>query len=126
MRALLVLLLALLAFEPQAASAHEVRPALFQAVETVPGRWQVTWKQPVMGDRAVRLEPHLSNGWLAKTALREELTSSYYLRRWSIKAPSGTVLPLRCATRTLPLAIVLVAMSSRNIGFLSVAGIAVQ
>lgn len=89
MRALLVLLLVLLAFGPQAASAHEVRPALFQAVETVPGRWQVTWKQPVMGDRAVRLEPHLSNGWLAKTPLREELTSSYYLRRWSIKAPSG-------------------------------------
>ncbi len=42
-----------------------------------------------MGDRAVRLEPALSNGWLARKPADEELTPSHYMRRWRIAAPAA-------------------------------------
>lgn len=39
--------------------AHEIRPALLQIVEIQPGVFDVTWKLPGRGDRALGLEPIL-------------------------------------------------------------------
>jgi len=39
--------------------AHEIRPALLQVEETEPGVFEVTWKLPGKGDRALGLEPVL-------------------------------------------------------------------
>ncbi len=39
--------------------AHEIRPALLQIEETAPGMFDVTWKLPGKGDRALGLEPIL-------------------------------------------------------------------
>ena len=39
--------------------AHEIRPALLQIDETAPGVFEVTWKLPGKGDRALGLEPIL-------------------------------------------------------------------
>lgn len=77
----------LAAFVPALAAAHEVRPAYLEIVETQPGTWAVSWKQPVMGERALRLEPHLSNGWLDRKPVSEELAPTHYLRTWRIEAP---------------------------------------
>ena len=46
------------------ALAHEVRPALLQIIERPAGGYDITWKQPVVGDMAIRLSPHLSGGAL--------------------------------------------------------------
>lgn len=83
----LLVLLALML--PLSAMAHEVRPALLELAETEPDQWRITWKQPVMGERALRLKPHLSNGWLDRTPADEELTGTHYLRRWEIAAPAS-------------------------------------
>ena len=47
-----------------AAVAHEVRPAYLEIDQTAPQSYAVIWKQPTMGDVAIHLVPHLSNGWL--------------------------------------------------------------
>lgn len=83
----LALLMALPASAP--ASAHEVRPAYLQLREVTAGTWDVTWKQPVMGDSAVQLVPLLSNGWLQQRPEVEELTDTYYIRHWRIHAPAS-------------------------------------
>ncbi|MCJ2186027.1 HupE/UreJ family protein [Novosphingobium beihaiensis] len=89
MKKLFALLMALCGLLSLPAFAHEVRPAYVRIVETAPDHWDVTWTQPVMGERAVRLTPHLSNGWLARTPSHEELTATHYLRGWSIDAPAS-------------------------------------
>ena len=51
----------------------------------------IVWKQPVMGDQAVRLEPSLSNGWLARAPADERLTPAHYVRRWQVRAPAAAL-----------------------------------
>ncbi len=87
MRWLLLLIAALLATGQ--ATAHEVRPAYLELIEQRPGEWNIVWKQPVMGDRAVKLEPRLTNGWLARRPVAEELTPTHYTRRWQLRAPAA-------------------------------------
>ncbi|MGE3690407.1 MAG: HupE/UreJ family protein [Novosphingobium sp.] len=84
---ILAFLLAILL--PALAQAHETRPAYLELVEQQAGLWSITWKQPVMGDVAVRLEPSLSNGWLARRPSEEVLTPSMFLRRWQVQAPAS-------------------------------------
>ena len=67
------------------ALAHEVRPALVQINQTAPGSYQVTWKQPVVGDMAVRMVPHLSSGVLDKPATTEEISPAFRIRTWDVK-----------------------------------------
>ena len=66
------------------AAAHEVRPALVQINQTAPGDYVVTWKQPVVGDMAVRMVPRLSSGVLDKPASREEITPAFRIRVWKV------------------------------------------
>jgi len=66
------------------AAAHEVRPALVQINQTGPGDDVVTWKQPVVGDMAVRMTPRLSSGVLDKPANREEVTPAFRIRVWKV------------------------------------------
>ena len=37
-------------------------------------RFDIVWKQPVTGDVAIRLVPHLSNGWLDEAPLEQQAT----------------------------------------------------
>ena len=94
------LLLALaLVLAPICARAHEVRPAYFQVYQDGPHHYEVTWKQPTQGDMALRLIPHLSNGWL-NTAPRDQFASgSFFIRTWSISAPQAD--PLSGATLSI-------------------------
>ena len=78
------LLIALLV--PGLALAHEVRPAYLEMIEQPAGQWSIAWKQPVMGDKAVRLVPRLSNQWLEARPVDETLTGEHYIRRWRILA----------------------------------------
>jgi hypothetical protein len=77
-----------LLFGMPASIAHEVRPAYLEVQETADHGYDVLWKQPVMGEIAIHLVPHLSGGWLDRQPEMERVTSSYELRRWRI--PAGT------------------------------------
>ena len=70
--ACLSLVLVALAPSPTA-RAHEIRPALLQIEETGPGVFQVTWKLPGLGDRALGLEPILPDNLrpVGPTAVRQ-------------------------------------------------------
>lgn len=78
------LLLALAA--PQAASAHEVRPALIQITESGPRDYDVVWKQPMVGDLTIHLVPHLSSGAIDRPADGEDIQPGFAIRTWHVKA----------------------------------------
>lgn len=85
---LLVLLCALLAsWAPL--SAHEVRPAYLEIAQTGEHRYQIIWKQPVLGDIALRLVPRLSNGWLDGEATAVASDPAHLVRRWDIRTASA-------------------------------------
>jgi hydrogenase/urease accessory protein HupE len=77
------------------AAAHEVRPAYLQIQQEAADRYTVTWKQPVMGDMALRLVPQLSNGWLAAPPSEEFVTPAFRIRTWRVRAPDRDPLPGR-------------------------------
>ncbi len=92
---LIVLTLALLL--PATAFAHEVRPALLQITQGGPAHYQVLWKQPTLGDVAIRLEPHLSGGTLEAQPSDQFAAPGYLVKTWSV---DGTV-PLDGQTVTI-------------------------
>ena len=69
-----------------AAGAHEVRPAYLMIAPVGASTYVVTWKQPVMGDVAIRLEPHLSSRALDRPADEDFVSPSYRIRTWRVKA----------------------------------------
>lgn len=81
--ALAVLLFAAVA--PRPVGAHEVRPALVQITQTAPGDYDVIWKQPVVGDMALHLVPHLSSGAIDKPPAHESGSDGFLIRVWNVK-----------------------------------------
>jgi hypothetical protein len=80
--AVIALLIALAA--PAWALAHEVRPALIQITETAPGRYDVVWKQPMVGDMTIHMVPHLSSGVIDKAPTSETMSPGFVVRTWSV------------------------------------------
>ena len=67
------------------AVAHEVRPALLQIVQSGPGDYDVTWKQPMVGDLAIHLAPHLSGGAIERPPSGEEAAPGFLIRTWRVR-----------------------------------------
>ena len=82
--ALFALLAGLAGLGP-AAQAHEVRPALLEIAQSAPGDYDVTWKQPMVGDLAIHLAPHLSGGALERPPVREETQPGFLIRIWRVR-----------------------------------------
>jgi hypothetical protein len=80
----LALIAWLLAAAP-AAFAHEVRPALLEIAQRGPGDYDVTWKQPMVGDLTVHLVPHLSGHGLEGPPAREETQPGFLIRTWHVR-----------------------------------------
>jgi len=117
MRLLTFLLLVLAGcFQGGQALAHEVRPAYLEIVEQEPGHWQITWKQPVMGDKALKIVPSLSNGWLDRKASGEDLTGTHYLRRWDVKGAASEIDGSELAVSGLEGSITEVLVHLRKVG----------
>jgi len=104
-RAMLLAVLALLGLAlTQPAAAHEVRPALLQVNETVPGQYELLWKQPTMGEVAVRLVPHLSSGWLEAAPADQYAAPGFLIKTWRVisKTPlDGQTLSIEGLDRTI-------------------------
>lgn len=75
-----------------AVSAHEVRPGYLQVTEEADHGVTVLWKQPVMGDRALRLAPRFSNRWLNQPPTALDLTATHLIKKWErIPASDGAL-----------------------------------
>jgi hypothetical protein len=74
------------------AVAHEVRPAYLEIDQTGPSSYTAIWKQPVMGDVAIHLIPHLSNGWLDRPPADQYATGGFLIRQWTFQAPGPSPL----------------------------------
>ena len=77
--------LALLVLAVGAAAAHEVRPALLQIIETRPHAYEVMWKQPMVGDLAVHLEPHLSGGLIDRPPDSVDTQPGFRIKIWRLR-----------------------------------------
>jgi len=71
-------------------SAHEVRPAYLQ-IDEAGGNFTVVWKQPTLGEFAVHLVPHVSNGWLESQPADQYVSNGFLIRTW--KVPRGAAVP---------------------------------
>lgn len=111
--AAIVLILAALA-APLTAAAHEVRPALLQITETGPQTWTVFWKQPAMGDVALRLSPQLSSGWLDAPPSDQYAAPGFLVKTWTVRSPkplSGQTLRIEGLDQTITDVLVQVSLS---------------
>jgi hydrogenase/urease accessory protein HupE len=68
---------------------HEVRPAYLEIRQDTSQQFAITWKQPVMGEVAIRLVPHLSNGWLERPPFEQLVTPAFLIRSWRINSTSA-------------------------------------
>jgi hydrogenase/urease accessory protein HupE len=80
----LIALLALLSGLTAGATAvaHEVRPALVQITQRDAHHYDILWKQPVNGEVAVHLVPHLSGGALDSEPDIATVTPAFALKLW--------------------------------------------
>ena len=74
------------------ARAHEVRPAYLEITQRESGSYSILWKRPTMGEVAVHLVPHLSNGWLDREPASQYVAQGFLIRTWSIEARDAAVL----------------------------------
>jgi len=63
------------------AYAHEIRPGLLQVTETSESSYSVIWKQPLLGERRLPLEPVLEPD-CGKLDARIQATNSALIERW--------------------------------------------
>jgi hydrogenase/urease accessory protein HupE len=76
---------------PDAALAHEIRPAYLEIAEYAPDRLEITWKQPVVGEVALPLAPSLSSGWLDPDRALATYTDTYLIRRWQVSGRLASI-----------------------------------
>jgi hydrogenase/urease accessory protein HupE len=84
-----LLLTALLAWG--SAAAHEVRPAYLEITQPDATVYEIVWKQPTLGEIAVHLVPHLSNGWLERPPEQQYAAGGFLIRSWRIAARPGAL-----------------------------------
>lgn len=71
----------LLTLTASLASAHEIRPGLLQITQTDEQNYTAIWKQPLLGDRRLPLEPLLEPG-CEKNNPKIQATASALIERW--------------------------------------------
>ncbi|WP_309605911.1 HupE/UreJ family protein [Phenylobacterium sp.] len=79
------LVLLFVATAPGGASGHEIRPALIQITEMGPGRYDVVWKQPMVGDMTLHMVPHLSSGVIDREASSTTSAPGFLTRTWRVR-----------------------------------------
>ncbi len=64
--------------------SHEIRPALLQLTETAPERFTVLWKQPVVQDRRLPIDPVLPDHCRPLAEPRPEVVGGALVQRWEV------------------------------------------
>lgn len=75
------------------AAAHEVRPAYLELSETEPQTFDITWKQPVLDGRRLRLTPQLPETCTQTRPQKQELAPGAIITRWQMRCSleTGTI-----------------------------------
>lgn len=71
------------------ASAHEVRPAYLEVTETAPATYAVTWKQPVLDGRRLKLDPVFPEG-CDRERERADAAGGTLVQRWEMHCDLST------------------------------------
>lgn len=71
------------------AAAHEVRPAYLEIIETAPGTYNVTWKQPVMDGRRLKIDPILPES-CGKSGVNVTPVGATLIQRWTTECDLNT------------------------------------
>ena len=74
---------------PQAAQAHEARPAYLELKETAPTRFNLLWRTPVMAGTRLPIVLTIPGAQNLRTPEIEELSDSFVERRWIDTGPEG-------------------------------------
>ncbi|MCA8900887.1 MAG: HupE/UreJ family protein [Hyphomonas sp.] len=83
------------------ASAHEVRPAYLEVTETTAGQFDVTWKQPVLDGRRLKLDPAFPEA-CKHTNDRVDQAGNTLVQRWQTSCDlSGGTIRIDGLDRTL-------------------------
>ena len=75
---------------PLSTSAHEIRPGLLQVTQTSPSNYQIVWKQPLLGDRRLPLDPVLEPA-CPKTQSQTTTTSGAIVERWQTQCELSSI-----------------------------------
>jgi len=84
MKRLIVVCMLLLLGVLSNAYAHEVRPGFLEIRQVDAEHYRIVWKQPTLGEVAVRLIPHLSNGWLERLPEDQYAAAGFLVRTWRV------------------------------------------
>jgi hydrogenase/urease accessory protein HupE len=94
--------LAVLAWAPSpSARAHEIRPALLDIDESSPGLFEVTWKLPGRGDRALGLEPILPDNLVLAAPPSVRQVPGAWVQRATYKSDGTPLIGQRISIRGL-------------------------
>ena len=74
--------IALLALVAVTGHGHEVRPAYLGITETAPNTYDVLWKQPLLGDRRLPLEPALPEHCTLELQQVADVQRAALIQRW--------------------------------------------
>jgi hypothetical protein len=72
------------------ASAHEIRPALLDITETPQGVFQVVWKVPTRGDRALALTPTFPADWVLHGSPSERKVPGAWIQYANYRVETGS------------------------------------
>lgn len=73
------------------AAADVFRPAYLELREAGQGRYDVTWKVPLLGDRALPVDVNFPEGTQSISEPRGVLTGDAYVERWTVQRAGGLV-----------------------------------
>lgn len=71
-----------------AASAHELRPAYLDLLETSPGEFAVLWKTPMRGEMQLSLTPEFSGETTVASDVSTRARSGAAIQEWTLHAPA--------------------------------------
>jgi len=71
--------------------AHEVRPAYLELTETAPAEFQVTWKQPLLGDLRLPIDPVFPEGCADVGTRRPEVARAALIERWTLACDADSL-----------------------------------
>src|SRR5262245_41385264 len=67
-------------------NAHEIRPAYLELKENADKSIDIFWKQPVMGNYSLPLQPKISSGWMNDSFATKFYSETYLVKQWHIPA----------------------------------------
>jgi hydrogenase/urease accessory protein HupE len=117
-RVTLIVLAWVAVFSSAFVQAHEVRPAYLAMTQSDATHYSIVWKQPTQGEVAVRLVPHLSNGWLERTPDDQYAAGGFLVRTWNVESaesPAGSSISIEGLEYTITDVLVQVRLLDREL-----------